>query len=141
MISLELYVHIPFCRSKCAYCDFPSYAGCEAMIPDYITAVLAEAERQARTLGQPSFETVFIGGGTPSILPREQLERLLRGLRERLDILPEAEFTCEANPGTLTAPWLETAVQGGVNRISMGMQAFQPRLLRMLGRIHSSKDV
>ena len=141
VISLELYIHIPFCRSKCAYCDFPSFAGCEAQIPRYITAVLAEARQRAEALGDPEIETVFIGGGTPSLLPAAQLERLLNGLHSCFRILPGAEFTCEANPGTLTADWLDTAVRGGMNRLSMGMQAAQPGLLRLLGRIHTMEDV
>ena len=86
-------------------------------------------------------ETVFIGGGTPSILPAPLLTRLLHGLRQHYSIPEGVEFTSEANPGTLTEPWLEAALSGGVNRLSMGMQAAQPDLLRMLGRIHSQQDV
>ena len=134
---MELYIHLPFCRSKCRYCDFPSYAGCEAHFTAYVDALLQEA-----ALEQPAtVETVFIGGGTPSILPAPLMTKLLHGLRARFDIAPEAEFTSEANPGTLTPAWLAAAVDGGVNRLSLGMQAYQPRLLRMLGRIHNFAQV
>jgi len=86
-------------------------------------------------------KTVFIGGGTPSTLPAELLQRLLTGLHERFHIPAGSEFTAEANPGTLTPEWLDAAISGGVNRLSMGMQASQPELLRTLGRIHTRADV
>lgn len=138
---MELYVHIPFCRSKCRYCDFASYAGQESRMDAYVDALLCEARAQAETIGAVPVDTVFIGGGTPSLLPPETLERLLAGLHEIFPIAPSAEFTSEANPGTLTARWLDVAVRYGVNRISMGMQAYQPDLLRSLGRIHDFAQV
>lgn len=138
---MELYVHIPFCRQKCCYCDFASYAGCEKHMPGYVEALLAEAAVQAERLNHPSVETVFLGGGTPSLLDANLLARLLTGLHSLFDILPNAEFTSEANPGTLTLAWLEAATKGGVNRLSLGMQAAQPELLRTLGRIHDFSQV
>lgn len=138
---MELYVHIPFCRQKCRYCDFASYAGCEASMGDYVEALLAEAAVQSNRLGHPSIETVFLGGGTPSLLGSALLSRMIGGLRNLFDIAETAEFTSEANPGTLTPEWLDAAVQGGVNRLSMGMQAAQPMLLRTLGRIHDFPQV
>ncbi len=136
---MELYVHIPFCRKKCAYCDFASFAGREDDMEAYIQALLTEA--RMRYDGQCSVETVFIGGGTPSVLPPPLLEKLLSGLREIFSLQPGIEFTSEANPGTLTRTWLATARSFGVNRLSMGAQAAQESLLRMLGRIHTWKDV
>lgn len=138
---MELYVHIPFCRSKCIYCDFASFPHRESMFSAYVDHVLKEAETRAEALNHPSFETVFIGGGTPSILPADEFDRLLTGLHQRLHILPDCEFTSECNPGTVTEAWLDAAIRGGVNRLSMGMQAYQPRLLRFLGRIHTFEDV
>ena len=143
---MELYIHLPFCRHKCRYCDFASYAGQEGLMHTYIDALLKEAARQssyyAGLYGHPLWiETVFLGGGTPSLLPPKELARLLSGLREFFDLAPDAEFTSEANPGTLTPAWLDAAVSGGVNRLSQGMQAFQPSLLETLGRIHDFAQV
>lgn len=136
---MELYVHIPFCRQKCRYCDFASWAGCENQIPRYVDALLREAEATAPSA--TAMDTAFLGGGTPSLLPPEQLQRLLAGLRMHFSIAQDAEFTSEANPGTLTPQWLDVAVAGGINRLSMGMQALQPELLRTLGRIHDFTQV
>ncbi len=138
---MELYIHIPYCRQKCRYCDFASYAGQEGTMAAYVDALLREADAMASYARNTPIETVFIGGGTPSILPAHLLKRLLQGLRERFTFPADIEFTSEANPGTLRADWLEAAVSGGINRLSMGMQAYQPELLRTLGRIHSHEDV
>ena len=138
---MELYIHLPFCKSKCRYCDFASYAGCEKHMTSYVEALLTEAETAARELPTREIETVFIGGGTPSLLPADLLELLLSGIHHTFELPRGIEFTTEANPGTLTKPWLKTAVKYGVNRLSMGMQAFQPELLKTLGRIHSFDQV
>lgn len=138
---MELYVHIPFCRSKCRYCDFASWPGQDARMPAYVDALLAEADAARAELGEIPMETAFLGGGTPSTLPPALLDRLLGGLLARFPLTPGAEFTTEANPGTLTPAWLDTARRHGVNRLSMGMQAAQPELLRALGRIHTFAEV
>lgn len=143
---MELYVHIPFCARKCRYCDFASYAGQESQMHAYVNAVLTEAKARSQHYAElygllPPVETVFIGGGTPSLLPADEFDRLLDGICSIFTIAPSAEFTSEANPGTLTKQWLDSAVQHGVNRLSLGMQAYQPELLQMLGRIHSFEQV
>ena len=138
---MELYIHIPYCRQKCRYCDFASYAGQEVTMNAYVDALLREADAMAPYAGNAPIQTVFIGGGTPSTLPAALLNKLLKGLHERFNIPPGIEFTSEANPGTLNAEWLEAAVAAGMNRLSMGMQAAQPELLRTLGRIHRYEDV
>lgn len=138
---MELYIHIPFCRSKCRYCDFASWAGCEQQMPAYVEAMLQEAADQAKRLPNQVIDTVFIGGGTPSVLPAKLLKYLLNGISTFFQLSPQAEFTTEANPGTLTPAWLDTAVACGVNRLSLGMQAFQPALLHTLGRIHDYAQV
>lgn len=138
---MELYVHVPFCKRKCRYCDFASWAGREDWIPAYVDAVLTEAHSAHDALGAQSMETAFLGGGTPSLLPPEELTRLLQGVFSLFPLEADAEFTSECNPGTLTAAWLEAAQAAGVNRLSMGMQAGQPHLLHMLGRIHTFTDV
>ena len=107
----------------------------------YVDALLCEAEAMAATAKGTPIQTVFIGGGTPSLLPAELLHTLLSGLRKHFNIPAGIEFTAEANPGTLTEDWLDAAVSGGVNRLSMGMQAYQTALLSTLGRIHSHQDV
>lgn len=130
---MMLYLHIPFCVRKCAYCDFVSYAGQGDKIGRYVEALLAEMDRR------PSGETVtsvFFGGGTPSLLPPEALSRLLAGLRQRYALAPDCEISAEVNPGTVTDKWLAAAVEGGVNRLSVGVQAVQPELLQRIGRIH-----
>ena len=138
---MELYIHIPYCRQKCRYCDFASWAGQDSTMPAYVDALLREADAMAPYAKDATIQTVFIGGGTPSTLPAELLAKLLQGLRERFDIPAGTESTSEANPGTLTPNWLEAAILGGINRLSMGMQTYQPELLRTLGRIHNHADV
>lgn len=138
---MELYVHVPFCKRKCRYCDFASWAGREDWMPAYVDAVLTEAHSAHDALGTQPMETAFLGGGTPSLLPPKELTRLLQGVFSLFPLESDAEFTSECNPGTLTAAWLEAAQAAGVNRLSMGMQAGQPHLLNLLGRIHTFTDV
>ncbi len=138
---MELYIHLPYCRQKCRYCDFASYAGQEGTMAAYVDALLREADVMAVNAKNTPIQTVFIGGGTPSTLPAPLLKKLLNGLRERFLLPAGIEFTSEANPGTLTPEWLEAALSGGIDRLSLGMQAFQPELLRTLGRIHTYEDV
>lgn len=138
---MELYIHIPYCRQKCRYCDFASYPCREDTMPTYVDALLAEGAAMARHAANQPLETAFLGGGTPSLLPPALLKRLLTGLHEQYAFASGMEFTSEANPGTLTEDWLHAAIDGGVNRLSLGMQAAQPELLRMLGRIHNHEQV
>ncbi len=138
---MELYIHIPFCLQKCRYCDFASYAGMQAYMDSYIDDLLMECDQQLDALGDTYIKTVYIGGGTPSILPDNLFDKLLNGISRRFHFLAQCEWTVEANPGTLTQEWLSIAASYGVNRLSMGMQAAQPELLKTLGRIHSFSDV
>ncbi len=138
---MELYLHIPFCRSKCRYCDFASWAGGETRFESYAEDVAREAQQRACELGAQQVETVFIGGGTPSVLPTATMARILDSVFRWFSPADGAEFTSEANPGTLTKDWLETLCARGLNRLSMGMQASQGSLLRTLGRIHTMDDV
>ena len=139
-----LYVHLPFCRQKCFYCDFPSYAGQEGRMAVYVEALLGELAREGAPLraawGPP--RTVYLGGGTPTALPPALMERLLVGLREFLAAAPDAlEFTCECNPGTVDAAYLSLLRAGGVNRLSLGVQTFDDALLRRIGRIHTAAEI
>ena len=137
--QIGLYLHIPFCARKCAYCDFSSWAGQEDLMAPYVEAVLSEmARREQKDAG---VATLYIGGGTPSLLPPRLMERLLAGIRRHFDVLPDAEWTCECNPGTVTKDFLSVLRDHGVNRLSMGAQASQARLLHLLGRIHDWDQV
>jgi molybdenum cofactor biosynthesis enzyme MoaA len=140
---MELYVHIPFCVRKCRYCDFISFPAQEAFRERYVDHLLREAALRSAALPAPlrSVETVYIGGGTPSLLPPPLFSRLVQGLKTHFDFSAVSEFTVEANPGTVTAPWAEAILRLGVTRVSLGMQAAQPHILQILGRIHLFEDV
>ena len=137
--ELGLYVHIPFCRRKCAYCDFPSFADRESSMEAYVNRLTAEMKE--KKVSGAVIATLYIGGGTPSLLPPDLMERVLGALRQHFDFLPEAECSCECNPGTVTEDFLRVLKKDGVNRLSFGAQARQERLLRMLGRIHTWDQV
>jgi oxygen-independent coproporphyrinogen-3 oxidase len=138
---IGLYVHVPFCASKCTYCDFASYAGREADIPRYVDAVIREIARRGAETGHPKADTIFLGGGTPSLLDEFQATRILSALFDAFPVDEGAEITCECNPGTLTAPLAQALRKAGVNRLSMGAQARQASLLRLIGRTHSWEKV
>jgi oxygen-independent coproporphyrinogen-3 oxidase len=138
---IGLYVHIPFCVHKCAYCDFASYAGRQADIPPYVEAVIREITRRGAETGHPTADTIFLGGGTPSLLDEFQVTRILDALYQAFPVEADAEITCECNPGTLAPPFAQALRKAGVNRLSLGAQASQPRLLRLLGRIHDWQQV
>ena len=132
------YVHVPFCAHKCGYCDFASLAGVDHLADRYLDAL----ERELRMLGQPSpVETIFIGGGTPTRLSAGQLARLLRATRTWFPLEAGGEWTVEANPGTLDAEKVAVLAEGGVNRVSLGAQSFQPALLQALERNHGPEEV
>jgi oxygen-independent coproporphyrinogen-3 oxidase len=137
---LSLYVHIPFCIAKCGYCDFNSYAGQESLIPAYAQALLREAEMWSAACPGWRAETLFFGGGTPSLMPLAELERVLEGLRRHLGLTPDAEVTLEANPGTVDKPYLSRLREMGVNRLSLGVQSFRDDELAFLSRIHSAEE-
>ena len=132
---LSLYIHIPFCKSKCAYCDFASFPGREAMWEAYFAALCGEI----RASGDDTHrvETVFFGGGTPSLVPETYIAGALAAAREAFCFAPGAEVSLEANPGTLTMEKLRAYREMGVNRLSIGVQSFDARLLKDIGRIHA----
>lgn len=137
--ELQLYVHIPFCVEKCAYCDFLSWAAKEADQRRYVEALSREIEIRAKAYKAYKVTTVFVGGGTPSILPAGQMSSILGALHENFQIKGNAEFTLEANPGTVTADKLDAWREAGVNRLSIGLQSASDRELGILGRIHTWK--
>ncbi len=138
MEPLGLYIHIPFCKAKCYYCSFNSYHGLESLIPEYVSALLTEMERWSKVVRGHRVHTVYLGGGTPSLLPPEQVGRVLDGVRTRFSVTADAEVALEANPGTVDKAHFEAIRKAGVNRLSLGMQSFQPRFLKVLGRIHTA---
>jgi len=127
-----LYIHIPFCAQKCAYCDFASWAGREAAREAYFDALEQELDSWIARVGN-EFSTVFIGGGTPSLVPAEYIARIARKVNC-------AEFSMEANPGTLTPEKLRVYREAGINRLSMGVQSFDDGLLKKIGRIHTAEQ-
>lgn len=131
-----LYIHIPFCRSKCYYCDFNSFANFEALFADYAAALIQEMDQA----GPAKVETIYIGGGTPTVLPLVYLEQILAGTRTAFDVDAEAEISIEANPGTVDASLLAGLRRLGFNRLSLGMQSFDDGELRLLGRIHTAAE-
>lgn len=135
----SLYIHIPFCVRKCRYCDFYSVEGTE-MAEDFLAGLLREISLQAEDRDPGIFESIFFGGGTPSLLEPEQVERILSSLRSVFRVSRDAEVTLEANPGTLTMEKLRAFRSLGVNRISLGIQSFHEPELRTLGRIHDRAE-
>lgn len=131
MKEIALYIHIPFCKQKCLYCDFPSFANSEGLMEGYIEALCIEMGN----IGNKKISTMFIGGGTPTYLNLECLKKLIKSL-EKLNLSEDIEFTIEGNPGTFTREKLELLKVMGVNRLSIGLQAVQDELLKKLGRIH-----
>src|SRR5690625_2918665 len=136
-----LYVHIPFCVRKCPYCDFNTFDLERDAVKRFLAALRSEMRYWRDTLGEVPFDTVFIGGGTPTVLSGAQLSEVIAWIREAFSISPQAEITVEANPGSVTRRGLEAMVASGVNRISMGAQAFDDTLLQAIGRNHSVRDI
>jgi len=143
MAAAGLYIHIPFCRAKCHYCDFASYAGLEGLHGNYVEALCQEIAHCATTprksgWSDARFDTIFIGGGTPTILPPSEIARVLATCRRELHIQDDAEITIEANPGTIDLAGLVALREAGVNRLSLGVQSLHDGELSMLGRIHNA---
>ncbi len=130
----HLYVHIPFCKHKCGYCDFNAYAGMDRLMPDYIGALERELAAARELHEFEPLQTVYLGGGTPSLLPPELVERLLTFIYGTFDVAPDAEVTLEANPASTDEPRVAAWLRGGVNRMSLGVQGFEPRALAVLER-------
>ena len=137
MKELELYLHIPFCERKCAYCDFLSAPADLPVRISYIKKLQEEIAYYGAQYGEYQVSSIFFGGGTPTILEGYQLAAILETVKEHFNITTDAEITVECNPGTLTAGKAEKLVQAGFNRLSMGLQSADDRELQLLGRIHN----
>jgi oxygen-independent coproporphyrinogen-3 oxidase len=138
--ALGLYLHIPFCAHVCPYCDFNTYAGQGHLIPRYVAALEREIEAQGRALAGRRAATVFLGGGTPSILPATEVGRLIQACRNAFALAPDAEVTLEANPNGVDEGYFAGLLAAGVNRLSLGLQTTRRRGLRALGRLHEAAD-
>ena len=137
---LSLYIHIPFCETKCPYCDFNTYSHIEPMIPSYLEALRTEIEIWGNMLRSPLLGTVFFGGGTPSYVPVKGLDSILKTVASSFNITEGVEITLESNPGDLNEATLGDYLGAGVNRLSIGVQSFDDQMLTLLGRRHTSDD-
>ena len=137
---MELYIHIPFCVRKCAYCDFLSAPADQDTIAHYMDALKKQLVRQAASFQDRKIDTVFIGGGTPTVLLTEQLAELLETVQINYALAKDIEITVEANPGTITAGKARALAGGGGHRVSLGLQSASEQELRLLGRIHTYDD-
>jgi len=138
MEAISLYIHIPLCVKKCAYCDFASFAGRMGQRDRYVQAVCREIRAQAAFFGRRSVRTVFMGGGTPTLLSGVHVGEIMETVRTCFGLLPDAEITMEGNPGTLSAENLAAYRAAGVSRLSLGVQSMDDTLLAAVGRIHTA---
>lgn len=137
---IGIYVHIPFCKSKCAYCDFVSFQGALEKYEQSYTEALVKEIYFYKTAPKIKADTVFFGGGTPSVISEKSFAEIAKALYDTFDILPSVEFTIESNPKTLSSEKLRVYTSLGVNRISLGLQSCHKKELKILGRIHNFED-
>lgn len=138
--GMGLYIHVPFCQTKCPYCDFNTYQGIENLMPAYLEALTTEVSLWGQALSHPKVNTVFFGGGTPSYLPEGAIGRMLAAVRAAFGLQPSAEVTVEANPGDLSEAACGRLLAQGVNRLSIGVQSLDDGLLKLLGRRHDAEQ-
>ena len=139
MKEIGLYIHIPFCKKKCYYCDFISYSQTENIYKKYVDALLKNIEYYSKKINIKNYKvnTIYIGGGTPSIINSSEIVDIIKYIKEKFDVLEGAEITIEVNPGTVDEKKILDYKSVGINRLSIGCQAVQDSLLKMLGRIHN----
>jgi len=133
----SLYIHIPFCRSKCHYCSFVSQAGQESLYHRYTMALIQEIKIRAEKIEPCRLKTIFIGGGTPTTVPLELLSQVIESINHSFTLAGDVEFSLEANPESVEYEGLKRLRQLGINRISFGVQSFNGAYLKQLGRVHS----
>lgn len=139
---LSIYIHIPFCRTRCGYCDFNTYAGYDHLKDAYVNAVVEEIARTSEKIDDRYLvHTIYFGGGTPNFLSSNQLEKIINGIRENFHCISGIELSAEANPTCLSDEYLISLMEIGINRLSLGMQSASASDLKVLGRSHSFKDV
>ena len=140
MREIGIYVHIPFCKSKCLYCDFNSYPKKDEGIEPYIEALIKEIEEYAKVNKDILVKTIYIGGGTPSYINEKYIKRIIDSLKQNFEIIDNAEITIEVNPGTVNKRKLECYYKSGINRLSIGLQSSNDKLLQLIGRVHLFED-
>ncbi len=141
-MAQSVYIHIPFCSRICPYCDFNKYVVKGQSVEDYLHGLQQEMERTALQHRPEQIKTLFIGGGTPTTLTPKQMDFLLESVYQSFPTVSEGgEFTVEANPESMTEELLAVMKAGGVNRLSIGVQTFEPSLLKKLGRMHTPQEV
>ena len=138
--EMALYVHIPFCETKCPYCDFNTYEGISNLIPDYVKALCKELSYWGSTLSRPVLSTIFIGGGTPSLLSEQQLATIIDNIFRQFSCSSVTEITLECNPGDLDYKKAVSLRRTGISRLSIGVQSLDDEILRVLGRRHTSEE-
>ena len=135
-----IYVHVPFCRQKCRYCDFASFPDKIGLAESYMACVYREMAMREGQLKGYLFDTLYIGGGTPSVIDENYIAMLVAAARKHFSLAPDAEITIEMNPGTVSASKIDMYKRSGINRFSVGLQTANDKLLADLGRIHTLKD-
>jgi len=138
MKEVGIYIHIPFCKKKCSYCDFVSFANKEEYIQEYIESL----KKEILTYANNNYEvdTIYIGGGTPSFIDSKNITQILELVKEKFNIKDNAEITIEINPGTVNEEKLQDYMKAGINRLSIGLQSTNDTILKNIGRIHTYKD-
>ena len=139
MDNLGIYIHIPFCKKKCKYCDFISFSCCAVKEEEYFSALATEIEKRV-IYGNYKISTIYIGGGTPSLVSSKNIRNILDEIFDKYRIVSNPEITIEVNPGTVTREKLEDYKKSGINRISIGLQSTQNRILELIGRIHTYEE-
>ena len=142
MKELGIYIHIPFCKQKCYYCDFVSYANKEEKIQEYIKCLQKEIEMESEKYKNEEYEitTIYIGGGTPSFIDASYIERIINTIKQNYKLYENPEITIEANPGTINEEKIKKYKDIGINRISIGLQTTKDNLLKQIGRIHTYEE-
>lgn len=138
--DLSIYVHIPFCVKKCNYCDFLSMKASDIVRENYVQALIREIETESLKYNEYQVKTIFIGGGTPSLLTQRQIENIMHAIYEKYDVIQNAEISIEINPGTVTKSNLKKYIDLGINRLSIGLQSVDDETLKKLGRIHTYSE-
>ena len=137
MENLGIYVHIPFCKKKCKYCDFISFSCFDEKEEEYVNCLIKEIENKKCS---NVVSTIYIGGGTPSIIDSKNIIKILEAIFSNFNVLDDTEITIEVNPGTVTKEKLEDYKAAGINRLSIGLQSTQNRILNLIGRIHTYEE-
>lgn len=140
MREIGIYVHIPFCKSKCLYCDFNSFAKKDECIEPYIKSLIKEIEEYAKENKDILVKTIYIGGGTPSYIKEKYIKEIINTIKQNFEITKDAEMTIEVNPGTVNKRKLECYFKFGINRLSIGLQSSNNKLLKLIGRVHNFED-